>query len=124
MSMTAFRTVLSAVLLLALGLVFSPTLSAHMKVEKSEPAANATVSAPLKSVQVFFSEAPDLKVSSMTIKGPSAKTTLTMLHVMDKSLMAMVEGDTPDGTYTVSWQSAGDDGHVQKGDFTFTVKRK
>ena len=47
-----------------------------------------------------------------------------LLHVMDKSLMAMVEGGTPDGTYTVSWQSAGPDGHIQKGDFTFTVKRK
>ena len=98
-------------------------LDAHMKVDKSEPAAAATVSAPLKTVQIFFSEAPDLKVSKLEIKGPSDKTKLAMIHVMDKSLMAMVEGDTPDGAYTVSWQSAGPDGHIQKGDFTFTVKK-
>ena len=42
---------------------------------------------------------------------------------MDKSLMAVVNGDMPDGVYTVSWQAAGKDGHIQKGEFTFTVKR-
>jgi len=45
---------------------------------------------------------------------------------MDKmSLMAMVShaDKMSDGRYTVAWQSAGDDGHVQKGDFAFTLKR-
>jgi methionine-rich copper-binding protein CopC len=99
------------------------TLQAHMKLEKSEPAANAVVAGPPPHVQVFFSEAPDLKVSKLEIKGPSDKAKLVKLHVMDKSLMAMVEGEMPDGTYTVSWQAAGKDGHIQKGDYTFTVKR-
>jgi methionine-rich copper-binding protein CopC len=27
-----------------------------------------------------------------------------------------------DGRYTVNWQTAGDDGHLQKGTFAFTVK--
>lgn len=99
------------------------TLLAHMKLEKSQPAANAVVNAPQPHVQVWFSEAPDLKVSKLEIKGPSPKTKLVQAHVMEKSLMANVEGDMPDGTYTVSWQAAGADGHIQKGDFTFTVKR-
>jgi methionine-rich copper-binding protein CopC len=44
--------------------------------------------------------------------------------VMGKmSLMASVGDAMPDGTYTVSWQSAGDDGHLQKGEFTFSVKQ-
>lgn len=120
-SLRSILGALAAVLVFAAG---STVLDAHMKVEKTEPAADAVVTAPQPHVQVFFSEAPDLAVSKMEIKGPSDKTTLTMLHVMDKSLMAMVSGDMPDGAYTVSWQSAGPDGHVQKGDFTFTVKRK
>jgi methionine-rich copper-binding protein CopC len=99
-------------------------LEAHMKVEKTEPAADAVISSPMPHVQIFFSEAPDLKVSKLEIKGPSEKTKLVQAHVMGKSLMAMVEGEMPDGVYTVSWQSAGDDGHMQKGDFKFTVKRK
>ncbi|MFN7985205.1 MAG: copper resistance protein CopC [Vicinamibacterales bacterium] len=122
--MTSVRTALAAVTAAAVLFVGSTSLSAHMKIEKSTPAANAVVTSPQTQVQVFFSEAPDLKVSKMEIKGPSAKTKLSALHVMDKSLMAMVEGEMPDGVYTVSWTTAGDDGHVQKGDFTFTVKRK
>lgn len=101
-------------------IAFTALLEAHMKVEKTVPAAGAAVKA-LPTVSVDFSEPPDLKISKMEIKGPSDKTKLTGMHVMGKSLMAMVEGDKPDGSYTVSWQSAGDDGHVQKGDFTFSV---
>jgi methionine-rich copper-binding protein CopC len=37
-------------------------------------------------------------------------------------LTAGVTGTIADGTYTVAWQAAGDDGHLVKGTFTFTVK--
>ena len=122
--MRVVRRAFAACAAVAVMLIGATTIEAHMKVEKSEPAANAVVTSPQPHVQVFFNEAPDLKVSKMEIKGPSAATKLVQLHVMGKSLMAMVEGDMPDGVYTVSWQGAGSDGHVQKGDFTFTVKRK
>ena len=122
--MRSVRHLFGLVVVTAATLAASATLYAHMKVEKSEPAANATIAAPTSKVQVFFSEAPDLKISKLEIKGPSEKTKLTQLHVMDKSLLAMVEGDMPDGAYSVMWQSAGPDGHIQKGDFAFTLKRK
>jgi methionine-rich copper-binding protein CopC len=38
-----------------------------------------------------------------------------------KTLMAAVTGAVSSGTYKVAWQTACDDGHVVKGDFTFTV---
>ena len=40
----------------------------------------------------------------------------------EKTLMAPVTGKMADGKYTVNWQTAGDDGHVQKGTFAFNVK--
>jgi methionine-rich copper-binding protein CopC len=122
--MRIIRYVLGLTLAVAVTSVSSALLEAHMKVERTEPAANTVVASPPPHVQVFFSEAPDLAVSRMDITGPSDKTKLTGLHVMDTSLMAMVAGDMPDGAYTVSWQSAGPDGHIQKGEFTFSVKRK
>lgn len=121
--MKAIRTLFAAVVTLAVVSMSSELLQAHMHLEKSEPAANAVVKAPLQYVQVFFNEAPDLKVSKLEIKGPSDKTKLVQLHAMGNSLMAMVEGDMPDGAYTISWQAAGDDGHIQKGEIAFTVKR-
>ena len=39
----------------------------------------------------------------------------------EKTLMAMIKGNMSDGTYTVNWQTAGDDGHIQKGEFVFKI---
>lgn len=96
---------------------------AHSKLKRTAPAANAVLQAPPASVQVWFSEVPDLAVSKLEIKGPSDKVKLVDAHVVEKSLMAGVQGEMTDGVYTVQWQMAGDDGHVQKGKFSFTVKR-
>ena len=71
-------------------------------------------------IATVASQAPD---RSVEVKGPSAATKVSAVHVMDKSLMAMIEGDAPAGSYTVSWQSAGGDGHFQKGEFAFTLKK-
>lgn len=111
---------LCGVLALSLGV----GLAAHTKLLRSEPAANSTVGAPPAHVQLWFNEAPDLKVSKIEIAGPSGKLELDAAHVMDaKSVMAAIKGDVPDGKYTTSWRTAGKDGHVIKGEFVFTVKR-
>ena len=111
--------------LLAVGILVStaPLVHAHMVLQKSEPTANAVLTTAPTQVLLSFNEAPDVKVSRMEIKGPSAATKLVTLHAMDKSLMAMVQGDVPDGAYTIAWQAAGDDGHIQKGELAFSVKR-
>ncbi len=108
----------------ALVLGVSALLQAHAKLEKSEPAANATVQTAPPHVQLFFNEAPDLAVSTLAIKGPSDTVKLVGTHVMGKSLMANVAGAMTDGVYTVQWTIAGADGHPQKGEFSFTLKRK
>ncbi len=108
----------------ALMLAASVLMQAHAKLEKTEPAANATVTTAPPHVQLFFSEAPDVAVSKLEIKGPSDKVKLVQTHVMGKSLMAVVDGEMADGVYTVLWSTTGDDGHPQKGEFKFTLKRK
>jgi methionine-rich copper-binding protein CopC len=110
---------IAAVFILTAGVL----VSAHMKLEKSEPAEGATVTTPPASVQLFFNEAPDLAVSKLELVGPTDKAKLVGTHAMGKSLMATVQGEVADGPYTVRWQGAGDDGHVQKGELKFTVKR-
>ena len=101
----------------------SVVLVAHMKVEKTEPANGATLTTAPPHVQLWLTEKPDLKVTKVELSGPSGKVTLGPAHTMsEKTLMAAVTGKMPDGKYTVSWQTAGNDGHVQKGSFAFTVK--
>jgi methionine-rich copper-binding protein CopC len=100
------------------------TIFAHMKAAKMEPAANATVAAPPTRIQIWFTQAPDAKVSKLELVGSAGPVKLTGFRVTpEKSIVAEVEGSLADGRYTARWQSAGKDGHVQKGEYAFTVKR-
>ncbi len=73
-------------------------------------------------VQLWFEQKPDPAVSMIDLTGPSGKVTIGTVHVMDdKSIMADISGALPPGTYKVAWQTAGDDGHVSKGEFSFMV---
>jgi copper resistance protein C len=116
------RSMMRAAVVAAVLGVAGSVLVAHSKLEKSEPAANATIAKAPAQISVTFSEAPDAAVSKLSIKGPTEKVSLVKTHVMGKQLMASVEGQMTDGKYTVSWQTAGADGHAQKGDFAFTLK--
>lgn len=111
-----------AILALAFVLVAS-FAAAHMNVVKSAPAADSTVTKAPSSIQIWFTQVPDVAVSKLTMTGPDGDVPLNGLHAMEKSLMAMVGGKMADGSYTVSWQTAGDDGHIQRGELAFTLKR-
>ena len=97
-------------------------VQAHTHLEKSEPAAGAKLTAAPKQVELWFNEKIDVAVSKLELTSPSGKVELGSAHSMgDKALMAAIKGMVPPGTYTVAWQTAGDDGHVVKGDYTFSV---
>lgn len=105
-------------------LALTSAVFAHMKLARTLPAADSTVTAAPTQVQAWFTQAPDPKVSRLSLEGPSGTVKLGAVRAAeDKSLAAPIEGALPDGTYTVSWQAAGDDGHIQKGTFKFTVRQ-
>lgn len=111
-------------IVVVMAVLATTTVLAHMKLAKSLPAAGAVVAGKPAKVQIWFTQAPDRAVSRLTVTGASGEVKLGALTVeADKSMSAAVEGATPDGTYTVAWQAAGDDGHVQKGDYTFSVRQ-
>lgn len=114
----------SLVLVVLLAIALAVPLYAHMKIEKTEPAADSTIKAAPKQIQVWFNETPDIKVTKMNLVGPSGEAKLAAARVDGKSIAAAVAGTLPDGAYTATWQSAGDDGHLQKGEFKFTLKTK
>ena len=95
-----------------------------MKAAKTEPAADSTLTSPPARVQVWFTQAPDPMLTKLEVAGPAGAVKLNGFKVNDdKSVVAAVEGTLANGRYTVRWQSAGDDGHVQKGEFAFSVKQ-
>jgi methionine-rich copper-binding protein CopC len=108
--------------LLLLGL--ATAAYAHFKVSKTEPADGAVVDRPVRDLRIWFSQEPDVALSKLELAGPSGALQVQNVHTMgEKDLMGTVVGTMPDGEYTAKWQAAGDDGHVLKGEWKFTVKR-
>jgi methionine-rich copper-binding protein CopC len=107
----------------ALAALLSAPAWAHMALSKSAPSNKATVTAATE-IQLWFTEKPDMTVSRIVLTGASGAVKLGALKLVDdRSLIAPIEGALADGVYTIAWQSAGDDGHLQKGQVSFTLKR-
>ena len=111
-----FAVVLFAGALATLGI-------AHNKLMKTEPAAGAALNASPSHVEMWFEEKPDLTVTKVAVKGPAGVVELGPVRAnTEKSIVADFKGKLANGQYVVSWQTAGDDSHVSKGDFSFSVK--
>lgn len=106
-------------LFLLICLVAAPAvLSAEL--ERSYPAQGEVLEAPLKSLHLWFSEAPAATAEVKVLKdgeGPAPR--VEGLHSMgDDDLMAWVRGEMPDGQYRLVWSMDG-----QSGEVSFSVKR-
>ena len=113
------RDLLTAFLLAC---AFAALALAHNKLMKSEPAAGAVLKTPPARVEIWFAEKPDPAVSKRAVEGPSGAVEMGLPHANGgTSIAADFKGKVTDGQYVVNWQTAGDDGHVSKGDFKFTV---
>jgi methionine-rich copper-binding protein CopC len=107
------------------GLMLPAALTAHAKLQKTQPANGVTVSAAPSGIQLWFDEEVDAVVSKIEVTGPAGKVAVGPLHTAGaKSLVAAIRGKMADAAYTVHWQTAAaDDGHVSKGDFKFALKQ-
>lgn len=118
------RGTLAVILCLGLCLTVGPfagTLLAHNQLLKTDPAAKAAVKVSPARVTFWFGEKPDMTVTKVVVKGPSGIVETTVHPVSEKVLAADFKSKLAPGAYTVTWQTAGDDSHISKGEFGFTV---
>jgi copper resistance protein C len=103
--------------------VLPAILAAHLDVVKTMPADKSTVADAPSRVQIWFSQQPSSRVSRLEMKGPGGDVPLGEVEINreDRSIGAPVAGTLARGSYEVSWRTAGDDGHVMRGTFTFTL---
>ena len=98
-------------------------VSAHMAVSKTMPEADAVLLTSPAEIQVWFTQAPDPAISRLALEGASGEIALSKLTVRDdRSLHTAVPLTLAAGSYTVRWRAAGDDGHTQRGEFSFSVR--
>jgi methionine-rich copper-binding protein CopC len=109
----------------ALGVAMLPSfLGAHAMLQKSDPAQGSTLAATPPRLRLWFNEKVDLAVSVVQMTGPMGRIDLGKPQSPEPQALAVVViGNMVDGPYKVTWQTAGVDGHVEKGAFTFVLKR-
>jgi copper resistance protein C len=118
----AGRTLLFLLAVLPLAAAAPPLR--HNRLVKAEPGVEATVAKPPAVIRLWFKEAPEVSVSSikLTDAAGAAIATGEVKATDDKTSIAVnVATALRAGKYTVTWKTAGADGHVIRGSFGFTV---
>jgi methionine-rich copper-binding protein CopC len=122
---TAAAVVLAAVLCAALAAPASARSAFHLHLLRSDPAADATLATAPAALRLTFSEAPELAVTSVRLRGQGDRAVALGRLVRARGDRATVVA-TPlaplaHGRYTVTWRTMSHDGHPMHGTFHFTI---
>lgn len=107
-------------------LLIAAPATAHVRLEGSTPAAGAIVHEPLAELRIVFSAAVEARYTGLVLYAPSgAVVPLDSLRADAASRGRAFYVGAPrlpePGEYRVEWRTAGSDGHVITGSFTFVA---
>lgn len=113
-------------LALALALLLCPTRAwAHAHLKRSEPAAGSTVTGSPQWIRLWFTERPELSMTTVSIKDANGNVFAPASLEIDRSdpllILVRVGQPLPAGQYKVAWRTAASDGHFSRGTFSFVV---
>ena len=118
---------LAAALAAVVALLAAPAPAyAHGHLTASQPAAGARLTVAPSMLALTFSEAPELAVTSLRLLLAGADSTQVVLGTLQRggdahTVTAAITGPLRAGRYVVYWQMAGADGHVTRGNYSFTI---
>ena len=97
----------------------------HLHLLRSDPAADATLATAPAALRLTFSEAPELAVTSVRLRGPGDRAVALGRLVRARgdraTVVATPRAPLAHGRYTVTWRTMSHDGHPMHGTFHFTV---
>jgi len=97
----------------------------HTTLTKALPGIDGTVAAAPTELTLWFNERPDVALSNIRLQAPDS-TMITLSSTAagpdTLSLRAQVRGTLAPGKYTVLYRTAGNDGHVMRGKYQFTLQ--
>ncbi|WP_396220648.1 copper resistance protein CopC [Gemmatimonas sp.] len=97
----------------------------HLKLLRSFPAADTTLTSSPDAVRLWFSEATELPATKIEVKTQTGAAVMTAAptRTADKGApaVAMFKSPLTAGRYTVTWKAMSKDGHVVNGTIAFTV---
>ena len=101
----------------------APDHAEHLRLERSAPATDTTVSTPAE-IRLWFSQATQEDATSIRlVDGDGELVELGDVTPAEGRTVhfASVSGPLAAGSYTVAWRTMAADGHVVRGDFSFAV---
>lgn len=116
---------LCAVVVLSL-MIATPAL-AHISLERSNPANGDALSAPVNEVRIRFTGGVEPRYTSLRLFDSTGREIVTSaVRVLPDSenkafVGALAEPLATPGQYRVEWKTAGADGHIMTGTFSFTI---
>lgn len=118
------RRALLPVLLLSLATA-SFAWALHATLTKALPAIDGTVAAAPTEITLWFNERPDVSLSNARLRtSDSSMVDLGAVRAGPDSmaLIVAVRGTLKPGKQTVLFRTAGPDGHVMRGSYSFTLQ--
>ena len=98
--------------------------SVHLALVKSEPANAAIVGKSPKTITLWFSQQPNVKLTRLVLTHESDTVKTGAASAVDsagKQIRIPVNATLSQGKYAVSWRTLARDGHAVSGKFTFTM---
>ena len=96
----------------------------HLRLLGSIPAKDTVLTAAPATMTLWFSEAPQLRLTRLALAGPGGAVALGKVTVDPKDakrLTAAVTAAMPAGSYVLSWRTASSDGHAIRGEIPFRL---
>lgn len=97
----------------------------HLRLTGSQPARDTVLAAPPTQICLWYSQKPQLRLSSVTLTGPNGRVALGDLSMEARDsapIVTKIEGAMPPGNYVVAWRTASSDGHPIRGTIPFSVR--
>src|SRR4051812_27336832 len=121
---TNSRRRLFAALLAGLVVLWPAILWAHARLTGSEPRAKAQLAVVPSVIRLWFSEPPELALTTITLKDSSGTAVALGPVAPDSSRLgvrASITSRLTPGRYTVVWRVVAGDGHPVSGSYSFVV---
>src|SRR3982751_5602935 len=97
---------------------------AHARLLRSEPAGGSRIGS-IQFIRLWFSERPEIALSSATLKNQSGQSFSLAAAVGNPNdpmqVSFAVTDSLPAGAYTLTWRTVASDGHPSRGAFGFIV---
>jgi methionine-rich copper-binding protein CopC len=104
-----------------------PRTARHLALVKSDPKANDTLHTAPTAVRLWFTEPPEMAVTTIKVVSASGTAVPTKPVTRDTSatapVVAAISGPVAPGSYVVHWKTTADDGHPAAGSIPFVVAR-